>query len=121
MTRRLPGLLPVLALGTTLGLIAPGLAQNAPLTLPPPGAGASDQTAAKPAKKPARKKKGTEETGLSVPGGAKSGKAADPTFSESAIARPKKFVPAEFDNDDGYGSARPIMTPSGRAGVGMRF
>ena len=121
MKLRRPGLLPVLALGLTLGLPAPSFAQTAPLTLPPPGAAGSERTAPKAARKPARKKKAADESGLAIPGTARSGKQAAPTISDSAIARPKKFVPAEFDNDDSGGSPRPIMTPSGRAGLGMRF
>jgi hypothetical protein len=123
MTLRMTGLLPALGFAVTLGLAAPSLAQNAPLTLPPPGASGGEKVAPSTAKKAPRKKKATDESGLAIPGAAKSGKAGEPSFSESAVARPKKFVPAEFDNEDtgGGGSARPIMTPSGRAGVGMRF
>ena len=121
MTLRLPGLLPALTLGMTLGLAAPSFAQTAPLTLPPPGAYGPEKTAPQAAKKPARKKKAADQSGLAVPGTARSGKVAEPTFSEGAIARPNRFVPAEFDNDDSGGSPRPMMTPSGRAGVGMRF
>jgi hypothetical protein len=124
MKLRRPGLLPeltlgmTLALGMTLGLATQSFAQTAPLTLPPPGASGSETTAAK---KPARKKKAAYESGLAIPGTARSGKPAAPTISDTAIARPKKFVPAEFDNDDSGSSPRPIMTPSGRAGLGMRF
>jgi hypothetical protein len=127
MKLRRPGLLPeltlgmTLALGMTLGLATQSFAQTAPLTLPPPGASGSEATAPKALKKPAPKKKATDESGLAIPGTARSGKQAAPTISDSAIARPKKFVPAEFDNDDSGSSPRPIMTPSGRAGLGMRF
>ena len=127
MKLRRPGLLPeltlgmTLALGMTLGLAAPGLAQNAPLTLPAPSASGGEKVAPSTAKKAPRKKKAADESGLAIPGTARSGKQAAPAISDSAIARPKKFVPAEFDNDDSGGSPRPIMTPSGRAGLGMRF
>jgi len=121
MTLRLPGLLPALALIAPLGLAAPSLAQTAPLTLPPPGAAASAKAPARAKKPVSRKKAEDSETGLALPGGTRAAKRTEPTFSESAVARPKRYVPAEFDNDDAGGSPRPIMTPSGRAGVGMRF
>jgi hypothetical protein len=122
MTFRMTSLVAALGFAATLGLAAPSLAQNAPLTLPAPGASGGEKAAPSTAKKAPRKKKATDESGLAIPGAGKSGKVGDPAIAESAIARPKKFVPAEFDNEDsGGGSARPIMTPSGRAGVGMRF
>jgi hypothetical protein len=122
MTLRMTGLRPALGFAVTLALAAPGLAQNAPLTLPAPSASGGEKVAPSIAKKAPRKKKAADESGLAIPGNAKSGKVGEPSFTESAVARPKKFVPAEFDNEDsGGGSARPIMTPSGRAGVGMRF
>ena len=41
-----------------------------------------------------------------------------------SFERQNKFVPAEFDNDRRGGTgagARPVMTESGRPGMGMRF
>lgn len=49
------------------------------------------------------------------------GKQGEPALGETT-AKPRRFVPAEFDNDDSNpGSPRPYMSPSGRPGVGMRF
>jgi hypothetical protein len=122
MRLRLPGLLPALTLGMTLALVAPSFAQNAPLTLPPPGEAASDKVPPRASKKPVQRKQKAESdgSGLALPGGTRSGKQAEPTFSDSA-ARPKKYVPAEFDTEDSGSGARPFVTPTGRAGVGMRF
>lgn len=118
---------------------APAAAQPAPLTLPPPSlmspgegqaaTGAGKQRAAKaPAKRRAREQARDREQAREADGQAPARRArkADPEFSESTAvrdARPRRFVPEEFDNGDGESSSspRPFMSPSGRAGVGMRF
>ena len=136
---RLLGFTPALALtfGLALGLAGPSLAQTS-LSLPPPGsAPASDSAAAnaqtraaqtKPtAKKAPQPRKRTarpkNEDGLALPGATtRTRGGGDPTFSNvEPAAKPRRFVPEEFDDDANPGSPRPIMSPSGRPGVGMRF
>lgn len=57
----------------------------------------------------------------------RSGKAAGSASSAgstTSFERPNKFVPAEFDNErrgSSGGGAAPVMSGSGRPGMGMRF
>lgn len=55
---------------------------------------------------------------------AKAAGRASTSGSQPSFERPNKFVPAEFDHERGGGSrggATPMMTGSGRPGMGMKF
>jgi hypothetical protein len=112
-----PSLLPALAFGLSLAFAGPSLAQTA-LDLPPPSgtpAAKAPATKAPAAKKPRQARKprtpGTTDEALDLPGVAKT----------TTAAKPRRFVPEEFDNGDESGSPRPFMSESGRPGLGMRF
>jgi hypothetical protein len=125
--------LPFLAAAAAL-LAGPVLAQTGPQirTMPmPPSAsdpapketGASPRASGQP-KKPARARAKAAESdgGLAAPPSARTARRGAASTGED-FQRPKRFVPEEFDRggeDDGS-RAKPFMSPSGRAGVGMRF
>ena len=99
-----------LAFTALLTMAGGALAQTAPTlpSMPPPPSFADPSPTAK-AKKPSKRA-----------AKANSGAAnSDPT----AFERPTKFVPAEFDGPRGRasGGATPMMTGSGRPGMGMKF
>jgi hypothetical protein len=111
--------LPALAIGLSLALAGSAFAQST-LTLPPPGAGAAgDSPAVKmPAKKTQPRKRAAKpanDDALAMPGATKR------PDTSTAAAKPRRFVPEEFDNGDDSGSPRPFMSDTGRAGLGMRF
>ncbi len=116
MARRFTGgLAAVSALVLAAGWIGTAAAQTgAPLSSmpPPPSASEAPPKAAKAkAKKTPRKRSGDENAP------AASGSAA-------SFERPNRYVPEEFDRGargGAGGGATPMMSPSGRPGMGMRF
>lgn len=114
MVGRSTGALGALSAVLVAGWIGGAAAQNAaPLpSMPmPPSASEPAPKAKAKAKKPARKR--ADDQGA----GAASGSAA-------SFDRPNRFVPAEFDREGrggATGGAAPMMSPSGRPGMGMRF
>lgn len=111
------GLLPALAVGLSFALVGPGFAQTT-LTLPPPAtapAAVGTPATKAPTKKAHQPRKRTakpaSDDGLGLPG----------VSRESAAAKPRRFVPEEFDNGDESGSPRPFMSETGRPGLGMKF
>lgn len=66
----------------------------------------------------AKARKPTKRTGKAAAA------ASAPSGSGTSFERPKKFVPAEFDQErsgGGRSGAQPMMTGSGRPGMGMKF
>lgn len=87
---------------------------TAPLpAMPRPPSFSEPGPAASKAAKPARKARKA------------AGPAATPNQGGQSFERPNKFVPAEFDGERGGGRSgagtQPMMSGSGRPGMGMRF
>jgi hypothetical protein len=97
-----------------------------------PGARVPDQAAARRAQGPRAAACDLEAcpadgAALAEPGArrttARTRRSEEPTFSETSRERSRRFVPAEFDRGDESDprAARPMLTPSGRPGMGMSF
>ena len=101
-----------ISLATLLTLAGGAFAQGAPAlpTMPKP------PSFNDPVPTEAKGRKTTRKNSKAAGGASTSG-------SAGSFERPNKFVPAEFDNDrrGGGGGATPMMTGSGRPGMGMRF
>ncbi|HMO28220.1 hypothetical protein [Enterovirga sp.] len=84
-----------------------------PAMPPPPSFGDAAPAKAGTSVRKARKAKG-----------AANARAASPTSDPMAFERPNKFVPAEFDgprSGSARGGVSPMMSGSGRPGMGMKF
>lgn len=111
MVRRSREALGALSAILVVGWMGAAAAQNAaPLPSMPMPPSASEPAPKAKAKKPARKRAADQ-------GAVSSGSAA-------SFDRPNRFVPEEFDREGrrgATGGAAPMMSPSGRPGMGMRF
>ncbi|TDR93569.1 hypothetical protein [Enterovirga rhinocerotis] len=97
------------------GWIGTAAAQNtAPLSsmpMPPSASDPAPKATKSKARKPARKR--SENQGAPAASG-----------SSASFDRPNRYVPEEFDREGRSGptgGAAPMMSPSGRPGMGMRF
>lgn len=133
---RRSALLSFAALAAALATTAPAGAQ---MSMPMPPSAGETPPRVSPAKQPrAERKARAQQPGtlkrapagdaaLAEPGArpttARKRRSEDPTFSETSTERSRRFVPAEFDRGDDSDprAARPMLTPSGRPGMGMRF
>lgn len=126
-----------LALGTVflapwLALALPAAAQSGPplpkMPLPPSASDPAPVDKAKPGtRKPKRETKAPAVTGDTpaakpAPRPRRSSEASTPSGSKT-YERPTRYVPDEFDrgSDDGGPRAKPFVTDTGRAGMGMKF